>query len=186
PLALPLPEAQSRFPLPLQLMHFHSGSLMYFLSGVLKVSESDRLTVQRKCPPSVREGRDGQDECGRVETAGSSRADRRRGADGEAGGRATGPVGAPGAADPQEGGQERNPGCGSRQPRAAAVESDYREHARADREAAPREVRGVQRPALSREADRGRRAGGIARERAAGVAGGRDSGGPQAAATAAS
>src|SRR5229473_2668961 len=34
PLALPLPEVKPRFPLPLPLMHFHSGLLMYFRSGV--------------------------------------------------------------------------------------------------------------------------------------------------------
>src|SRR6266446_6649134 len=34
PLALPLSEVKARFPLPLQLMHFHSGPLMYFRSGV--------------------------------------------------------------------------------------------------------------------------------------------------------
>src|SRR5712692_7052776 len=39
PLALPLPEVKPRFPQPLKLMHFHSGPLMYFCSGV------DRLPV---------------------------------------------------------------------------------------------------------------------------------------------
>src|SRR5712692_10630627 len=34
PLALPLPEVKPRFPQPLKLMHFHSGPLMYFCSGV--------------------------------------------------------------------------------------------------------------------------------------------------------
>ncbi len=34
PLALLLPEVKPRFPQPLKLMHFHSGPLMYFCSGV--------------------------------------------------------------------------------------------------------------------------------------------------------
>ena len=34
PLALPQPEVKPRFPQPLKLMHFHSGPLMYFCSGV--------------------------------------------------------------------------------------------------------------------------------------------------------
>ena len=48
----------------------------YNAEQLLKVSENDRLTVQRKCPPSEGKRRDGQDEQAGVEAAGGSGADR--------------------------------------------------------------------------------------------------------------